>query len=178
MANVWKVGGGSLVVAVALRDPAQTVAAASGVLARLADPAAADARARTDLEIIAAHVLLPDGSVAAPQISGAATLPSASALLQNYPNPFNPSTIIPFRLGDGAMRTVQLEIFNLLGQRIRTLVDAPMRPGAYEIAWDGRDRRGRAAASGIYIYRLSIGNGDLPDAGSSPVMSRRLLLLH
>jgi flagellar hook assembly protein FlgD len=75
---------------------------------------------------------------------------------------------------------VQLEVFNVLGQRIRTLVDARVRPGAHEVAWDGTDRAGRATASGIYIYRLSIGGGeDGASVGATPlVLSRRLLLLH
>jgi len=179
MANVWPVDGGSaVIVAVALRDPTRTLDGI-GVLARL-NTAAPEGLAPS-LQILDAEVLLADWSVANPEIRQSRVLPTSTALRQNYPNPFNPSTVIPFELaaGDESSR-VQLEVFNVLGQRIRTLVDARVRPGAHEVAWDGTDRAGRATASGIYIYRLSIGGGeDGASVGATPlVLSRRLLLLH
>jgi hypothetical protein len=75
------------------------------------------------------------------------------ALGQNYP--FNPETSIPYELVDGAH--VTLEIYNSLGQRVRTLVNAEQPRGSYQIAWDGRDVGGRAVSSGIYLARMTAG---------------------
>ena len=86
--------------------------------------------------------------------SAALALPSEVGLGQNYPNPFNPSTIIPYQLASPSL--VRLEVFNILGQRVATLVDGPQEAGAYRARWDGTDASGGAAASGVYIYRLTV----------------------
>ena len=88
---------------------------------------------------------------------GAFVLPSEVALGQNYPNPFNPSTLIPYQLS--APSPVRLEVFNILGQRVATLVDGEQGAGAYMARWDGTDAAGRAAASGVYFYRLTVAGG-------------------
>ena len=82
-------------------------------------------------------------------------LPGRPILHQNAPNPFNASTVIPFLvpvgLGDAE---IALRIYNLSGQVVRELrVDAP-GAGEHRLSWDGRDEFGRAAASGVYVYRL------------------------
>ena len=82
-------------------------------------------------------------------------LPTDFALGQNYPNPFNPSTIIPYQLPTAAY--VRLEVFNLLGQRLATLVDAERSAGIHTAQWDATDAAGRAVGAGVYIYRLSVG---------------------
>ena len=82
----------------------------------------------------------------------ASALPDRFHLGQNYPNPFNPSTIIPYRLP--ASTHVRLEVFNLLGQRVTTLVDAVQSAGFHGARWDGTDATGRAVAAGVYLYRL------------------------
>lgn len=79
-------------------------------------------------------------------------LPTAFRLLNNYPNPFNPSTNIVYRLP--ASTTVKLSIFNLMGQKIRTLVNESQPAGEYRVEWNGADDNGRAVASGVYLYRL------------------------
>ena len=86
---------------------------------------------------------------------GASPLPERFSLGQNYPNPFNPSTIIPYQLPVAAH--VRLEVFNLLGQRIATLVDGEQPAGSHSARWDGTDGAGRAAAAGVYLYRLRSG---------------------
>jgi hypothetical protein len=93
-------------------------------------------------------------------------LPAATGLAQNYPNPFNPSTQIPYALAQSG--AVSLQLYNVLGQQVRTLVQGYQPAGLYQVEWDGRDDQGRAVAGGIYIYQL-VGNG--------VVESRRLLLL-
>ncbi|MCP4686017.1 MAG: T9SS type A sorting domain-containing protein [bacterium] len=82
-------------------------------------------------------------------------LPHAFGLDQNYPNPFNPETEIGFSVP--ASSRVQLTIYNALGQRVKTLVDDVMNAGPARVTWDGTDRAGNGVASGVYFYRLTIG---------------------
>ncbi|HFE64999.1 MAG TPA: T9SS type A sorting domain-containing protein [Caldithrix sp.] len=82
--------------------------------------------------------------------------PRMFRLFQNYPNPFNPETTIEYFLPKAV--PVQLEIYNLLGQRVRTLVSGQKPAGEHQVSWDGRDYAGREVASGVYFYRLSVGN--------------------
>ncbi|MGH7456984.1 MAG: FlgD immunoglobulin-like domain containing protein, partial [bacterium] len=84
------------------------------------------------------------------------TLPKVPALAQNYPNPFNPETTIRFHLLE--RQQVRLVIYDLAGQRVRTLVDGELAAGEHIISWDGRDQQGRSAASGVYFYELQVGN--------------------
>jgi len=81
--------------------------------------------------------------------------PEAFVLEQNYPNPFNPSTTIRFQIPRA--EHVELKIFNGLGQEVRTLVDAQYEIGQHSVVWDGKDNRGFAVASGIYICRMLAG---------------------
>ena len=75
-------------------------------------------------------------------------------LSQCYPNPFNAATTIEFSIGEPAR--VKLQIFNVAGQRVRTLVDEERSSGIYnDVTWDGRDSDGRPVASGIYFCRLT-----------------------
>lgn len=82
-----------------------------------------------------------------------AELPTAFSLNQNFPNPFNATTVIQFALPQASH--VKLEIFNVLGQRIRVLVDEDLEVGYKQVVWDGRDQSGNPVASGIYFYRLN-----------------------
>jgi len=82
--------------------------------------------------------------------------PTSFALLNNYPNPFNASTVILYTLPEAAQ--VKLEIFNVLGQRIRVLVNEHQSAGYKSIAWDGKDDKGADVASGVYFYRLETEN--------------------
>ncbi|UCD17481.1 MAG: S8 family peptidase [Candidatus Zixiibacteriota bacterium] len=88
------------------------------------------------------------------------------ALAQNYPNPFNPSTIITYSLPSRS--PVILSIYNLLGQKIRTLVDEIKSAGTHRVFWDGAGTDGQAVATGIYFYRIQAGEY---------VESRKMLLL-
>ncbi len=81
-------------------------------------------------------------------------MPKDYALGQNVPNPFNPSTTIDYRLPEAG--DVQLVIYNLLGQEVRTLVQESMDAGFHSVVWDGTDEFGKQVASGIYIYRMSV----------------------
>lgn len=82
-------------------------------------------------------------------------LPNDFALHQNYPNPFNPETNISFDLA--AARSVRLVVYNVLGRKVKTLIDDFLSAGNHQVVWDGRDDNGQASASGIYFYRLDTG---------------------
>ena len=82
-------------------------------------------------------------------------LPARFALGPNYPNPFNPSTIIPYQLA--ASSEVRLEVFNLLGQHLATLVDGEQPAGFHTATWHATDADGRAVGAGVYIYRMTVG---------------------
>ena len=93
-------------------------------------------------------------------------VPTAFALAQNFPNPFNPSTTIAFQLGLPSQ--VELSIYSVGGQRVRTLFSGALPAGPHRQQWDGRDERGERVASGAYLYRLS---------ASDFVATRQLMLL-
>ncbi|KPL11432.1 hypothetical protein AMJ71_00975 [candidate division TA06 bacterium SM1_40] len=76
-------------------------------------------------------------------------------LHQNHPNPFGGATRITYRVGE-AVHT-RLEIYNISGQLVRTLIDEPVSSGVHSIQWDGRNSNGDAVRSGIYFYRLQAG---------------------
>lgn len=88
-----------------------------------------------------------------------ANVPRRFELFQNYPNPFNPKTTIRFNVaasGDnGGAVPVKLEVFNVLGQSVKTLLDDRRAPGNYSVEWDGTDGQGNRVSSGVYLYRLT-----------------------
>ena len=81
---------------------------------------------------------------------------AGSLLAQNHPNPFNPMTRINYEVPPGGA-LVQLEVMDLRGRRVRTLVAEHQAEGSRTAVWDGRDSGGRAVASGTYLYRLQAG---------------------
>ena len=81
--------------------------------------------------------------------------PTEFALLQNFPNPFNPETTIGYNLAESA--DVRLQIYNVVGQVVRTLVAEPQTAGRYQVRWNGMDDRGVPVSSGIYFYQVSAG---------------------
>ena len=93
-------------------------------------------------------------------------VPNAFALHANHPNPFNPGTEIGYELPKDTR--VMLAVFNLLGQRIKTLVDAPVKAGKHTVRWNATDEFGRRMPSGVYLYRIEAG---------SFVQERKMILL-
>jgi multisubunit Na+/H+ antiporter MnhE subunit len=83
-------------------------------------------------------------------------LPKEFALNQNYPNPFNPKTNIGYALPSAGHVTV--EVFNVLGQRVTTLVDENQEAGNYLVEWDATDADGAKVSSGVYFYKLNAGD--------------------
>jgi hypothetical protein len=92
-----------------------------------------------------------DSSVATDVPSQPGSLPGQFALHDNYPNPFNPATIIEFDLP--ARAEVRLDVFNILGQKVVTLIDQELPPGPHAVRFDGD-----GLASGVYLYRLKAGD--------------------
>jgi len=82
-------------------------------------------------------------------------LPYLFELSQNYPNPFNPVTTIEYSVPTRS--EVTIEVFNVLGQKVRTLVDEVKSSGSYRIEWDGVDDAGRSVSTGVYLYRFQAG---------------------
>lgn len=92
--------------------------------------------------------------------------PQRFSLSQNYPNPFNTSTSIRYHLSQPSF--VTLEIYNLLGQKVRTLMAGLKSKGYYQISWDGTDNHGSPVPAGLYIYCMRT---------KDRTQSRKLLLL-
>jgi hypothetical protein len=88
--------------------------------------------------------------------TGVTERPSEFTLYQNYPNPFNPTTKIEFTLSKSGF--VTLQIYDILGRKVRTLVLEELSSGYKSVIWDGKNDDGKDVASGIYFYRLKIGD--------------------
>ncbi len=99
-------------------------------------------------------------------MAGAEILPTTFALYANAPNPFNPQTAIRFDLPQA--ETVRLEVYDVLGRKVRALIQSDLPPGIHRVIWNGRDSRGRQVGSGVYFYRLEAG---------AYTQTRRMLLL-
>jgi len=83
-------------------------------------------------------------------------LPTKYDLFQNAPNPFNPTTVVSYDLPKASQ--VRLEVFNVLGQKVKTLVNDFKEAGTQTVIWDGTDNSGSSVASGLYFYRISAGD--------------------
>ena len=84
---------------------------------------------------------------------GQTALPRTVALDQNFPNPFNPQTTIRFTVPSTAQ--AELAVYNVCGQKVRTLFDGVAGAGENSVVWDGADDSGSLVASGVYFYRLT-----------------------
>lgn len=109
--------------------------------------------------MVAVPDLIPTG------IDDEIEIPKSLALEQNYPNPFNAETKIDFQTNGG---TVSLEVYDLTGALVRTLIDGPLEAGYHSVVWNGLDGSGNEVASGIYFYRLN---------GSDSEQAKRMTLL-
>lgn len=101
-------------------------------------------------------------------------LPSEFALDQNYPNPFNPETTIRFQIR--STQNVSLVIYDILGRKVRNIIDQKMTPDLYTVKWDGKNEEGKSVTSGVYFYRLKLGNFK-SSAGKVFVKTRKMLLI-
>lgn len=121
----------------------------------------------TPLEIKEIELASEGGRLVTVQLGNPVGLvPETFVLRQNYPNPFNPETNISFDLPSASQ--VELDVFNVLGQRIATLVDGNLPAGQHTVIWDGRNAEKSPVASGIYFYRLST---------SANIETRKMILM-
>ncbi len=93
--------------------------------------------------------------LAKPGADSSSTLPTRFELSQNYPNPFNPTTTITLSLPQESK--VSLEVYDITGRKVRTLLKEALPAGVHKISWDGRNENGEAVGSGVYIYRVVAG---------------------
>ena len=158
--------------------PKEPLAAGDGVIANLVfeviDPSVREIRLEENETMSPAHDLVfiyntrsepgqlafdevqPEFEAITVLLSGADALPTSFSLEQNYPNPFNPTTEIAFALPTDSY--VELNVFNILGQKVTTLVAGDKPAGNHVFTWDGTDSDGGSVASGIYFYRISADN--------------------
>jgi len=83
-------------------------------------------------------------------------IPIMNKLNSNFPNPFNPTTTISFSLKEAG--NVKIEIFNLRGQKVKTLINGLLPAKNHQIVWNGKDDRGKSVSSGIYFYKMKTAN--------------------
>ena len=127
--------------------------------------AAVDAHANASMPSQPAEItVLAD--IAGKVVTTEGEIPAATGIESNAPNPFNASTLIRFQLSTAG--SVRVRIYNALGQVMRDLVEGEYAAGHYAVSWDGRNRNGAEAASGMYFYVLETEQGIWP---------RRMLLL-
>lgn len=93
-------------------------------------------------------------------------IPTAFELTQNFPNPFNPSTEIEFSIPRAGH--VKMSVYNILGQRVTTLIDEDVSAGTYQVTWDGKSSSGQDVSSGMYFLIMQT---------AESVMSRKMILL-
>ncbi len=74
--------------------------------------------------------------------------------LKNYPNPFNPTTKIAFEIGESG--TTKVEVFNIKGQKVKTLINERMNAGEHSVIWNGKNNNNKQVVSGVYFYRVSV----------------------
>ncbi|HNW58787.1 MAG TPA: FlgD immunoglobulin-like domain containing protein [bacterium] len=152
-------------------DAKSSIASGSGAVLNISYSVQAGADRFKDLDLVfytAPKVVAP-GSVKIPAVGLAGKFfigntavathaelqPGRFALAQNFPNPFNPETRLAFELPERGEAV--LAVYNLLGQRIRTLAEGEWTAGLHEVIWDGLTDAGAQAAGGVYIYRLQAG---------------------
>jgi hypothetical protein len=84
------------------------------------------------------------------------SLPHRFEIAQNYPNPFNPVTTIKYSVPSRSL--VSIEVFNIVGRKVRTLVNTSRAAGNHIVTWDGNDSDGQSVSTGVYLYRLQAGD--------------------
>jgi len=99
---------------------------------------------------------IPINDLTPTSVDEQAPIPEVIGLAQNYPNPFNADTKISFNTAGGSAR---LEVFDLTGAKVKTLVNGDMEAGTYSVVWNGESDSGEQVSSGVYFYRLTDSEG-------------------
>jgi len=116
----------------------------------------ADGRSSGKTEILGLYAQRVDNEVGSAVTDNSAPGLNTFALKQNHPNPFNPETTISFSLKQNS-KTLELNIYNLKGQLVKSLFSGKLDKGDHSLVWDGKDNSGVSVGSGVYFYRLSDG---------------------
>lgn len=140
----WHVDGDVLRIAFAAPAPVEIEATLVRVVLETGD--------RFERPMIEATARLDGGEEMALGSQVLTVVPRVFSLAENYPNPFNPQTRIEFGLPASAR--VRLDVYDVRGRRVATLVDGTLDGGHHRVVWDGTDASGRRVASGVYLYRL------------------------
>ena len=148
MINVVATEEGKIRIAAAGPEAIEGEGALVRLTFRIAGETADENMIRLTQVVLNEEVILSEASSVA--------VPKTFALEQNYPNPFNPQTRIRFRIPETAQ--VEIVIYNLLGQKVKTLSDGVRSAGVYDIIWDGTNDNGVKLASGMYLYRMKTGS--------------------
>ena len=122
----------------------------NGLLANINSENILDEMINGQLEVLALTHILSENIV-----------PRKFSLSQNYPNPFNPSTTITFSLNTENTEDTEIIIYNIKGQKVKTLVKGKLKKGEWKTTWNGKDGNNKPVASGIYFYKLKVGNKSL-----------------
>ncbi len=93
-------------------------------------------------------------------------IPLYTSLVGNYPNPFNPTTTINYNISSES--DVKLNIYNIRGQKVATLVNKHLKPGYHSVVWNGSDKNNKQVSSGVYFYRLKT---------NDKVLTKKMMLL-
>jgi flagellar hook assembly protein FlgD len=138
----------------------EVVRAGFNDLVRIPLTAVSDLRVDDESQLVLSKALLSTSDAAAVKVQGlSGPVPTSFTLHQNYPNPFNPTTTIEFTLGapgaSGA-HNVELNVYNILGQRVVQLFSGLLPAGNHQVVWNGTDSREQKVASGIYLYKLQV----------------------
>jgi len=131
------------------------ISAGKGPLLKLNMKSKSDSLDLSSLEVKEALLFDKNGRKLAVKIVNKVSnlnLPKEFSLAQNYPNPFNPQTVIKYALPHDC--EVKITIYNVLGQKVRTLVDEYQNAGYKRVEWDSKNERGEEIASGVYFYRI------------------------
>ncbi|MCK4312665.1 MAG: T9SS type A sorting domain-containing protein [Candidatus Cloacimonetes bacterium] len=102
-------------------------------------------------------------------------IPIRTELTGNYPNPFNPTTTISFSLKEAD--NVRIDIYNLKGEKVKTLIDNYMEAAYHTVEWNGKDNNDRSVASGIYLYRMCLHPDLSGKAGARYTSTKKMILL-
>lgn len=158
-------GHGKLVILLYFKNPVRTedlIQVGEADLVNIPIVAQSNIEFGNDSQMRLSKALLSTASAQAVRVEGMdLPLPSTFILHQNYPNPFNPTTTIEFSLGgasDGSLtQHVTLDIYNILGQHVKALLDEDIVPGNYQVEWDATNSSGQRIATGLYLYKLQVG---------------------
>jgi hypothetical protein len=155
-------GQGKLLMLMHFTNPAsgdQLIHAGDADLVKIPIQSRAELEAGDSTAMKLSKALLSTSTASAVAVDGmGATVPNSFTLYQNYPNPFNPTTTIEFEIAGSQPAEVSLDIFNVLGQRVRNLMEDTRLPGLHQVDWDATSDDGDKVATGVYFYRLQVGD--------------------